>query len=68
MGNVKATGIGETNGFVDGDLETVYAYVKTEPLFNKGWCLVWNSTGDAFLPLTESGLLDNYQKILKEWR
>lgn len=67
MGDVKATGVGEFNGFVPSDLADLIAYAKTEPLFRGGWLLVWNSTGDAYLPLTETGLLDDFQKLLADW-
>lgn len=67
VGHVKATGVGEFNGFVPSDLADLIAYAKTEPLFRGGWLLVWNSAGDSYLPLTETGLLDDFQALLKSW-
>jgi hypothetical protein len=61
------TGVGETNGWVPEDLNSVFNYAKTDPHFKGGFCLVWNSTGDAYRPLPETGLLDDFQKILVNW-
>jgi hypothetical protein len=67
VGGVKATGIGETNAFVAKDLTDIFAYAKTEPMFAGGFACVWNSTGDSYLPLDQTGLLDDFQAILKNW-
>lgn len=67
MGDVKSIGVGETNAFTAAELRDVFAYVKTEPLFRGGWVLVWNSTGGTYLPLAETGLLDDFQAILRSW-
>lgn len=68
VGSVKAIGIGETNAFNPPQLNNIFAAAKAEPLLNNGWALVWNSTGDTYRPLTETGLLDDFQNILLHWR
>lgn len=67
VGGVKALGVGETNAFTAKDLTDEFNLVKSEPLFRNGWACVWNSTGGSYLPLTETGLLDDFQAILKAW-
>lgn len=67
VGGVKALGIGETNAFTPADLTDVLNIVRDETLFRGGWALVWNSTGGTYRPLNETGLLDDFQQILRTW-
>jgi hypothetical protein len=62
------TGVGETNAFVPEELTSVFDYAKTSEAFRNGFVLLWNSTGDAYKPVHETGLLDDFQKILVGWR
>lgn len=64
---VKVLGGGEVNGFRPTDLSYLTDYVQTEPLYRGGWALVWNSTHPTYKPLDETGLLDDFQEILRTW-
>lgn len=66
VGGVKATGVGETNAFTATDLREQFAYCKSEPLI--AWACVWDSTGDSYLPLSETGLDDDFAEITRDWR
>lgn len=67
VGYTGSLGIGEFNGFKASDLVDVCNFVRDEPLFRGGWALVWNSTGGNYLPLADTGLLDDFQEILRTW-
>lgn len=70
MGDVKSLGIGETNAFVAKDLQDSFALASSEPLFRGGFALVWNSDsteGMAMKPLSETGLMDEFQAIVRNW-
>lgn len=65
--------IGETNGWIPSDLNDMFGYAKTEIQCKNGFILLWNSTvpnagPDDWRPVHETGLLDEFQAILKNWR
>lgn len=66
VGGVKGTGVGETNAFTATNLRDTFAYCKSEPLIK--WACVWDSTGDAYKPLSETGLADDFAEIVRDWR
>lgn len=67
MGDVQRLGVGEFNGYEPSDLTDLCDLVRTEPLFRGGWALVWNSDGADYDPLDQTGLLDDFQEILRTW-
>lgn len=67
VGGVKVLGVGEFNGFRPTDLTDLTDFVQTDPLYRGGWALVWNSTRTTYKPLDETGLLDDFQEILRTW-
>ena len=67
-GYTGSTGLGETNGWTPDDLNDMFGYAKTEVQFKNGFALLWNSTGAEWMPVHETGLLDDFQAILKNWR
>lgn len=73
VGFAGSAGIGETNGWTPADLNDMFNYAKTNPKFAGGFALLWNSTvpnaqPDDWKPVHETGLLDDFQDILANWR
>lgn len=66
------TGTGETNApYQDpnpADFRAVFDYAKTEPRFHDGFVCLWNGplVGN-YKPVQETGLLDDFQDIVKNW-
>lgn len=73
VGFVGSMGIGETNGWTPSDLAGAFGFAKTSERFRGGFVLLWNSTvpnatPTDWKPVHETGLLDDFQEILRAWR
>lgn len=73
VGFAGSMGIGETNGWTPADLNDMFNYAKTNPKFAGGFAMLWNSTvpnagPEDWKPVHETGLLDDFQNILVNWR
>lgn len=73
VGFVGPMGIGETNGWTPADLTGAFGFAKTSERFRGGFVLLWNSTvpnatPTDWKPVHETGLLDDFQAILRAWR